>query len=226
MRYLIILIVMVFCFSCERRAKHPADIAASHPDTVKVQPKPEKETGNFWIDRYGITRNPDKDSIAGKPVKDYLNDPQVAQIAKDFYTGKYRPTDNDSTTHLLELVKTKNKELRPFYRWCLDETINIADGALGEYPGEPAMQYVLAHPAEFFIYMDKDTSGKRYNNWVGSISYSGLSDYTDHYKTKDFDKVKKKITADLLANCSPCTVALRNKIEKLSDDVVDGLKNQ
>jgi hypothetical protein len=217
---------MVFCFSCERKAKHPADIVVAHLDTVKTKPKQEKKiiTGNFWIDWYGITRDPNKDSIAGKLVKDYLNDPQVAQIAKDFYTGKYRPTDDDSTTHLLGLIKTKNKQLRPFYRWCLDETINIADGAVGEYPGEPAMQYALAHPAEFFTYMDKDISGKRYKNWMDIISYSGLFKYTDNYNTTNFDKVKKKIKADLLSNCSPCTVALRNKIEKFSTDVVDGLK--
>lgn len=217
---------MVFCFSCKRKAKHPADIVAAHVDTVKAGPKQQKKTGNFWIDQFGITRDPNKDSIAGKPVEDYLANPQVDQIAKDFYTGKYRPTDNDSTTHLLGLIKTKNKQLRPFYRWCLDETINIADGAVGEYPGEPAMQYALAHPAEFFTYLDKDKSGKRYGNWVGSISYSGLFEYTHNYQTIDFDKVKKKIKADLLINCLPCSVALRNKIEKLSADVVNALKNQ
>jgi hypothetical protein len=217
---------MVFCFSCERKAKHPADIVAAHPDTVKAKPKQEKKTitGNFWIDRYGITRDPNKDSIAGKPVTDYLAAPQVDQIAKDFYTGKYRPTDNDSTTHLLGLINTKNKQLRPFYRWCLDETINIADGAVGEYPGEPAMEYALAYPAEFFTYMDKDTSGKRYKNWVDIISYSGLSDYTDNYNTTDFEKVKKRITANLSVNCSPCSAVLRGKIENFSNDVVAGLK--
>ena len=218
---------MAFCFSCERKAKNSADIAASHADTVKAKPKQEKKiTGNFWIDRFGITRDPNKDSIAGKAVKNYLNDPQVAQIAKDFYTGKFRPTDNDSTTYLLGLVNTKDNQLRSFYRWCLDETINIADGAVGEYPGRPALQYAIANPEEFITYMDNDTSGKRYGKWVEIISYSGLSNYTDNYNTKDFDKVKKKITTDLLSNCSSCSIEIRNKIKKTSADIVLGLKNQ
>jgi hypothetical protein len=72
--------------------------------------------------------------------------------------------------------------------------------------------------------MDKDTSGKRYKNWVDIISYSGLSDYTDNYNTTDFEKVKKRITANLSVNCSPCSAVLRGKIENFSNDVVAGLK--
>ena len=74
---------------------------------------------------------------------------------------------------MLSLVTTNDNNLRPFYRWCLNKTIQIEDGALAEYTGIPARQYAEKFPKEFFEYMDYDTTKEKYGDWVGSISYSG-----------------------------------------------------
>lgn len=177
--------------------------------------KGKKVTGNFWIDRFGIVRTPQRDTIDGYAVQYYLNHSQVAKIAKDFYRGRFRPKDDDSTAVLLDLVTTSNNEIRPFYRWCLDATIEISDGALGEYPGEPALAYASKYPKEFFMYMDK--SKARYNRWVNIISYSGLPTY-EAGKEK---VLKKEIIRKLKSNCIRCSARYKAKIDRFAADVVD-----
>src|SRR5664279_1798760 len=56
---------------------------------------------NIWIDKLNGTHYSLPDSIGGKPVSFYLDNAKVASIAKALYRGKFRPTDNDSTTELL-----------------------------------------------------------------------------------------------------------------------------
>lgn len=192
---------------------------------TQARPRPgirrinRKQTGNFWADRFGIIRHPETDTIGNKPAKFYLKNQRVAQIAKDFYMGRFNPKDNDSTTYLLSLA-TKNNLYRPFYRWCLDQTIIIADGALGEYPGKPALEYAMRYPNEFFAYMDKDKSRKRYKRWVEIISYSGLL----NYNTENPITLKKILIRQLNVNCNNCSMADKRKINKLAYDVVEGLK--
>ena len=144
------------------------ELKVSTVDTTQVKVKvfpvdTTRPVGNIWVDKLTNNKYPLPDTIAGRPISFYLNNPKVAPIAKSFYTGKFRPEDNDTTTQLLSLVVTDDSTIRPFYRWCLDFTIQINDGALGEYPGEPALKYATKFPQEFFAYMDKDASGQRYN---------------------------------------------------------------
>lgn len=175
----------------------------------------KNHTGNFWVEEFGIKRHPEKDLIGGRPAQFYLNNPKVQSIAKNFYQGKFRPTDNDSTTYLLSLVTTPNSTIRPFYRWCLDQTINIADGALGEYLGEPALKYAIKYPQEFFEYMDKDKTRQRYRQWVEIIAYSGLPDYTVSAADNKRYLIKK-----LSADCRHCSITYQKKIKRFAGDVV------
>ncbi|WP_345949826.1 hypothetical protein ABDD95_23555 [Mucilaginibacter sp. PAMB04274] len=205
----VLIIVLTLFFACNIYAQ---------TNTTSIKSKSHnKPTGDFWIDYFAIKHNPYKDSIDGKPVKFYLDHPKVAPIAKNFYKGKYRPSDNDSTSLLLSLCLTNNAEIRPFYRWCLNATIEIADGALSEYPGEPALNYAIKYPKEFFGYMDKDKSGIRYKNWVQIIAYSGLPSYNN------ITFAKKYIVTRLTANCSNCTISYKHKIQKLATDVSKAL---
>lgn len=132
-----------------------------------------------------MTHDPEVDSIWGKPVNFYIENPKCSPIAIDFYAGQFRPTDNRTTVALLILVTSTNNHLRPFYRWCLNKTIQIQDGALGEYTGVPARRYAEKFPKEFFQYMDYDTTGNKYADWTNSILYSGFYDEDDYNKPAD-----------------------------------------
>jgi len=178
-------------------------------------------TKNIWVDKLNQKHYPLPDSIGSKPVSFYLDNPKVASIAKLFYQGQFRPMDNDSTTQLLSYVTTDDSTIRPFYRWCLDFTIEISDGALAEYPGEPALKYATKFPKEFFAYVDKDKSGQRYKQWTEIIAYSGL----DNYEEKR-DKIQKQITTKMFDNCQSCNDSIRQRIDKFAKDIIDAIKLQ
>jgi hypothetical protein len=173
-------------------------------------------TKNVWVGKLNQRRYPLPDSIGGKPVSFYLDNPKVASIAKLFYQSQFRPIDNDSTTQLLSYVTTDDSTIRPFYRWCLDFTIQISDGALAEYPGEPALKYATKFPKEFFVYMDKDKSGQRYKQWTEIIAYSGL----DNYEEKP-EKIQKQITTKMFDKCQSCNDSIRKRIDKFAKDITD-----
>ena len=156
----------------------------SGPQKPDSSPEPNAVVYNIdWQEGFGLTHDTLVDSIWQKPVKFYLDQPGCSPLARDFYFGIFRPSDNDSTAELLELATTDNGQLRPFYRWCLNKTIQIQDGALGEYTGVPARRYAEKFPIEFFVYMDQDTSGSRYLDWTAAISYSGFYDYDNDEQT-------------------------------------------
>ena len=176
---------------------------------------------HIWVDRSNGSSYPLPDTIGGKPVSFYLDNPKVADLAKAFYRAQFRPTDNDSTTQLLSYVTTSDTLLRPFYRWCLDFTIAISDGALGEYPGVPALAYATKFPKEFFDYMDKDTSGQRYKQWTEIIAYSGLSNYD-----KKESEIESEIISKMHNNCYFFGGGTKSRIVTFAKDITKAIKLQ
>jgi len=176
---------------------------------------------NVWVDRLNGSIYPLPDTIGGKPVSFYLDNPKVADIAKAFYKGQYRPTDNDSTMQLLSYVTTSDSSIRPFYRWCLDFTITISDGALGEYPGVPALAYATKFPKEFFDYMDKDNSGQRYKQWTEIIAYSGLNSYD-----KKKSEIETEIITKMYNNCYFCSGDTKSRTATFAKDITKSIKLQ
>lgn len=176
---------------------------------------------NVWLDRLNGAKYSLPDTIGGKPVNFYLDNPKVADIAKELYNGQFRPTDNDSTTQLLSYVTTNDSLIRPFYRWCLDFTILISDGALGEYPGVPALAYATKFPKEFFEYMDNDTSGHRYKQWTEIIAYSGL----DSYDKKDAE-IESEIISKMHNKCYFCGGDTKSRIVTFAKDITKAIKLQ
>lgn len=215
MRHFIIAISF-FIVACNNNSqlKQQASIDSS-------QVKFNDTTKNVWVDKLNQRRYPLPDSIGGKPVSFYLDNPKVASIAKLFYQAQFRPIDNDSTTRLLSYVTTDDSTIRPFYRWCLNFTIQISDGALAEYPGEPALKYATKFPNEFFAYMDKEKSGQRYKQWTEIIAYSGL----DNYEEKR-DKIQNKIKIKMLENCQSCNDSVRQRIGNFAKDITNAIKLQ
>jgi hypothetical protein len=173
------LIISIFLFLAACNDKTQSHQRLSSDSSKIAQTNSVDTIKGIWIDRFTQNRYPLPDSINGKPASFYLNNKSVAPIAKALYENKFRPSDNDSTTELLSLVTTDDSIFRPFYRWCLDLTISISDGALAEYPGEPALKYATKFPQEFFVYMDKDKSEQRYKQWTEIIAYSGLDNYEE-----------------------------------------------
>src|SRR4051812_7025503 len=119
-------ILFIFFISCnsnhhDKIVTSKADTIIRH-DTVYVN----STTDTSWQKGFELTHDPDVDSISGKPVSYYINDPKCAGIVSEFYYGYFRPTDNGATAELLKYAVSDNDKLRPFYRWCLNKTIQIA----------------------------------------------------------------------------------------------------
>ncbi|MGN6166507.1 MAG: hypothetical protein ACTHOF_18395 [Flavisolibacter sp.] len=212
--------IIFFLTACNNQTQSQQKASVDTLQTV-AQTHDTDIAQNIWVDKFNGQPYPLPDSMGGKPAFFYLDNPNVASIAKALYTGQFRPTDNDSTTQLLSYVTTNDSSIRPFYRWCLDFTIQISDGALAEYPGEPALKYATKFPKEFFAYMDKEKSGQRYKQWTEIIAYSGLDNYEDKP-----DKIQKQITTKIFANCQTCNDSVRQRIAKFAKDITDAIKLQ
>lgn len=183
-----------------------------------TSPTSNTKRSNVWKDRLTNREYIFPDTIAGQSVLTYLSRPDINPIAKAFFEGRYRPTDNDSTMLLFSDITTTDSTLRPFYRWCLNFTISISDGALGEYLGKPAFDYVKSYPEEFFLFIDQDTSGLYYKNWLEMIAYSGLNNYNENFP-------KSKITREIENSCLNCDQAIKQRIHlfiKEIEDLING----
>ena len=218
-----LLILLVTCIACKNSTQINHKISADSAATLlqKVLSDSNNLSTNIWIDRLNVQKYSLPDSIGGKPVSFYLNNPNIDPIAKALYRGQFRPTDNDSTTALLTNVTTSDNTLRPFYRWCLDFTISISDGALAEYPGKPALKYALAFPKEFLNYINKDISGRRFARWTSIIAYSGLEDYN-----RNKFEVEKEIVSKMISKCPSCEEEEKEQIKKFAKEICAVLKLQ
>ena len=214
MRYLLFTLLFIYFISCNYgkninpvAQNKPVDTIVKH-DTVFVE-------RTDWQEGFGLTHEPEKDSIWGKPVQFYITQKNCSPIAIDFYFGDFRPADNRTTVALLALAATDDDVLRPFYRWCLNKTIQIQDGALADHTGVPARRYAEKFPKEFFEYMDIDTTNEKYKEWVEAINYSGF------YNNEDWEKLqgtRNKMTNAMKKNCTDCNEQLLQRINKFVMD--------
>lgn len=214
MKHCWLFIVFFVVISCSKTAKselNNSDTLAI--DTIKQQPKlSNTQPKNDWQSSFNLTHNSSVDSINGKPVKFYIENKKCDSLAIAFYYGKYRPTDDNLIANLLDLSYTNDENLRPFYRWVLDKTIEISDGALAEYPGIPARKYAEKFPEELFDFLDSDTTKKRYINWTDIISYSGFYENDDYKNPK---LIRKNLATEMIKKSS---LKLQNRITKFTLD--------
>jgi len=212
--------LIFFLFSCDNNKKSSEKTSEQ---TSLTPPQPKKDSSdlaiNYWVDKLNGNKYYLPDSFANKPASFYLNNPDVSAIAKALYNGTFRPEDNDSTTLLLALVTTGNNETRPFYRWCLDLTIQISDGALAEYPGEPALKYAIKFPKEFLTYMNSDTTMGRYGRWTEIITYSGLPSF-DKDSAYNYNYIVRRMSG----NCKDCPRQALDSIKIFAKEVTAGKK--
>jgi hypothetical protein len=211
MKYTTVVIFVFFVLGCNNsQTDWNSEVPNVKTDTVYVHDTIIKLSNQrFWQENFELTHDPDKDSIWLKPVSYYLADEKCSGLALAFYYGRLEPLDDEVTDKLLELAITDNSKLRPFYRWCLDQTIMIQDGALAEHTGIPARKYAEKYPKEFFEYMDSDKSGLRYRSWVGSIEYSGFYDM-DHFDKPD--ELQSSLIKVMKSNCRECDEKIISRI--------------
>ena len=220
MKALIILTIILSLVSCSKTQKtdlKTETVRTEKQDTLKKINEKTQEFKNerSWQEGFGLTHDIDKDTIWGKPVRFYIESKNCSQLAKNFYFGTKRPTDDEETEKLLKLVVSDDKNLRPFYRWILNKTILIQDGALAEYTGVPARQYAEKFPSEFFDYMDYDNTGSKYKDWCNSILYSGFYNSDD---CKNPSKIRQNVINTMTKNCLNYDNNYKKRIEKFAND--------
>lgn len=201
------LVFLSFILSCKNNKD------SVNQDVIQTKTT-ENNLNTDWQENFGLTHDIDKDSIWNKPVRFYVDNPNCDKTAIAFYFGKFRPGDNKETSRLLELVVSDDINLSPFYRWVLDRTILVQDGALGEYTGVPARKYAEKFPNEFFEYMDIDPSGEKYSNWYNSILYSGSYE-EDDYKP---EIIRQNLARTMKSNCKNCNENMKKRIDKFALD--------
>lgn len=211
----ILLIITFTLFACNSSPASHKIIQTKTDTIIKHDTIIANLNNRNWQEDFGLTHDPEKDSIWFKPVSYYLNDKNCSGLASDFYYGILRPSDDGTTDELLKLATSDNNKLRPFYRWCLNKTIIIQDGALGEHTGVPARKYAEKFPQEFFSYMDIDTSGEKYNEWIGTIEYSGFYDNEDWRKPSE---IRQRMVNTMKKNCYDCNKKIIARIEKFAKD--------
>lgn len=155
------------------------------------------------------------DSISGKPASFYLGHSEVSGIAKDFFLGKFKAGDNDSTAELISYITTDNSAIRPFYRWCIDRIMTISDGALSELIGDPALDYAVKFPEEFISYMN---SKKPKGRWVELMAYSSFK------FGENAALIKKEIVTKMNENCRNCNSSIKKDIERFGNDIMEKAK--
>ncbi|CAM4448042.1 hypothetical protein [Flavobacterium terrigena] len=223
MNKLICFIFLIFVFSCKNIDQSNEDniikTETIESKSVKII-EPKKENIVYkpdidWQENFGLTHDIDKDSIWKKPVRFYVDNPNCDKTAIGFYFGKFRPRDTPETSKVLQLAVSDDTNLRPFYRWILNKTIEIQDGALGEFTGVPARKYTEKFPNEFFEYMDIDPSGEKYSNWYNSILYSGSYEDDDIKKS---EVIRQNLIKTMKSNCKNCNQKMNKRIEKFALD--------
>ncbi len=194
---------IIFCLACsngkgdlsQKIAEKQSNDTLRITDTIWLKDTIYIRADPNWQKYFGLSHNPHQDSVWGKSVDHYISDPECDALAFDFYYGNFKPGDNALTYEMLELVLTPNDKLRPFYRWCLEKTMSIADGALGEYPGEPARKYAENYPKEFIDYMNGQTDSSVYFTWVELISFGGLDEFNYDQERSYAEIVKRMLDA-------------------------------
>ena len=211
----IFFLAFTFLISCETKQQKSKDAVQAEPKVKSDSAFIPAQNDYDWQEGFGLTHDPEKDSIWFKPVQYYLSDDNCSGLAYDFYMGTLRPGDDGTTDELLKLACSDNEKLRPFYRWCLNKTILVQDGALGEHTGIPARRYAEKFPNEFFEYMDIDSTGSKYLDWVNAISYSG---YYEHDSFEKKNEVRQRMISTMKKNCKDCSSEMLRRIETFAKD--------
>jgi len=121
------------------------------------------------------------ESLNGKPITFYLNNPQIDRFSKIYYQGQFKLYDNSETFAFLDSVLTLNNETSPFYFYIFNSVLNQSDGALSEYVTGICLKYFEKLPCEFLNCCKNEDCKVSKSKWTGFIGFQ-------LYSKIDFDK--------------------------------------
>jgi hypothetical protein len=152
-------------------------------------------------------------------VDHYIFNPDCDALAFDFYYGQFKPSDNALSSEFMDLLLNENDALRPFYRWCFDRTIDMADGAFAEYIGTAARSYVEKYPVEFIEFTASDSLIMP--RWAEIIAYSGMHEFQ-----YELEGAGEKLAQTFIASCVKCEELENNQLDSFANLIVSLHENQ
>ena len=84
----------------------------------------------------------------------YLSLPGISKAAKDYYSGKFKASDDSKTLSILDSLRTRNSATRPFYLYLIARLSEKTDGALSESLGLTLKEFLEKSPNDFIAFLN------------------------------------------------------------------------
>ena len=137
----------------------------------KSEPKPEEASAEIEAPTEEKVH-----TIDGKPMQNYLEDPSILQVAKDYYTGRYEISDEPKTHSMVNELNHCGEAHRPFYLAVFNKIVGEADETVSGALGAPAKEFVGKDPNTFSSFAvnstDEYTAAK--SKWVELVGFEFL----------------------------------------------------
>ncbi len=144
-------------------------------------------------------------------IDSYLKNPSIPKVAKLYYKGKFKASDDDSTIRIIDSLKSNNNITRPFYILLAPKMFVHSDGALSEVLYLHSEELFDENPAaliEFLYCKSALVRADFKNRWVsgilGEIQISHEKTEAQYLKTLEkraSGKCKLEDQRDLSAFC-------------------------
>ena len=79
-------------------------------------------------------------------INNYLKSAMISEVAKNYYKGEFRASDDDSTIGIIDSINTTNHFTRPFYLLLVSKIMVHSDGALSEVLSLSCKDFFEKHP--------------------------------------------------------------------------------
>lgn len=138
----------------------------------------------------------------------YHDNKQISKTAKDFYFDKFKAADDTRTFSIIDSLKTKNNQTRPFYILLVSKIIDKSDGALSESLGVSCKDFLESQPDFLidFLYSKNKIVDKHYfDNWAHIIAGEFMIDCEEKEKKCIKKSLQQTSTKVELGNKSKLT---------------------
>lgn len=89
-------------------------------------------------------------------VEYFLSDSNVLKSAKDIWTDKIQPNDDDNTYAIFDKINSTEKRYKPFYFLVITKIMSKSDGALTEQSMQTAYEFIFNNTEEFFEFFNSE----------------------------------------------------------------------
>lgn len=108
-----------------------------------------------------------------KGISIYLKNEQIPVVARQYYDGKFRASDDPKTFSIIDSIETHNTGTRPFYLLLVSRMMANADGALAEILGLSCHRFFELNPDAVidFLYSRHQLIADSYKDaWAKTIA--------------------------------------------------------